>query len=71
MRHTSIAAIALLAAISTAGCVEVPGPYYRESVVYAHPRPEYAPYPYYQSAPAIVYIEPGRRHRHRHDRWRD
>ncbi|MBI3507158.1 MAG: hypothetical protein HY059_20170 [Proteobacteria bacterium] len=67
MRHLSVAAIALLAALPTAGCVEVPGPYYRETVVQRYYPPPYA----YRVEPQIVYVQPGYYPRHRHERWRD
>ncbi len=68
MRHKAVAAIAILAALSTAGCIEGPGPYYRETVVYR----SYAPAYVYRAEPQIVYVQPYSYYpRHRHRRWRD
>jgi len=67
MRHMKVAALAFLAALSTAGCVDFAGAYYREPVG----RPYYAqPYGYYAPPPQVVYVQPYYP-RHRHARWRE
>ncbi len=67
MRHMKIAAFAFLTALSTAGCVEVGGPYYGRPVVRQYYGPSYG---YYAPPPQVVYVQPYYP-RHRHHRWRD
>ena len=67
MRHTKVAALAFLAALSTTGCVGVSDAYYREPVVV---RRYYAPPPVYYGPPQVVYVQPYYP-RHRHGRWHD